>query len=604
MDEGFGCGDRRPVHDLHSAGNNPPADHVGDAVAGALHRGEADQNRARPRRLRQDADRDLGDDSEHAFGADHHAEQVIALRIEMLAAEPHDFALDRDHFDADDVVGGEPVFEAVNAARILGDVSPDRAGDLARRIGRIIEPQTLHGVGDAEIGHAGLGDDAAVGHIDVEDLVELAHAEKNAVGERQRAARKRRSGAAWDDLDLVRQAIAHDLDDLRRRLRKHGDHGRLPISGKPVAFEGAQFLLMVDDALAGDEAPERLDNLGAAAKDGAIGFRHGDHGAPPAAKTIKRTDTVARRLSKCSFGVDEHDAEVVDIGQRRPRDDLIAERAEEIVRVVVGEQGSGVEAETSRPLEAVGGHDRACDLLGPVHAVGVAGDGEDPRPAVEFDRQRQQEFDIPPSPARARDRHRGFSAGDEDAWRGRRLAVHGDLARDSGHHFPDLPCLALERVAEDEWAIAGPTRQLRRGLERSLRCGDDARFAPREGRVAGLRRLGLAVLEERLHRGRRDDAVALQHGFGVSERRHVGRRRTGGDHRRIVTRDVRNDQRHDPGRSRRNRQPAALDRGQMLADTIDLIDVCAAPEQRLVQGLLVVQRNSGRRQREQSGAPA
>ena len=188
VDEGFGRRDRWPIHDLHSAGNDPAADDRGDAVARALDRGEADQKRPRARRFRQDADGDFGDDAEHAFGADHDAEQIIAFGIEMLAAEPDDFALDGHHFDADDVVGREAVFQAVHAARILGDVAADRAGDLARGIGRIIEAQPLHGVGDAEIGHARLRDHAAVGHIDLEDLVELAHAEKNAVGKRQSAA--------------------------------------------------------------------------------------------------------------------------------------------------------------------------------------------------------------------------------------------------------------------------------------------------------------------------------------------------------------------------------------------------------------------------------
>jgi hypothetical protein len=42
----------------------------------------------------------------------------------------------------------------------------------------------------------------------------------------------------------------------------------------------------------------------------------------------------------------------------------------------------------------------------------------------------------------------------------------------------------------------------------------------------------------------------------------------------------------------------------MLADAIDLIDVRAAPEQRLVQGLLVVERDPRRRQGKQSRAPA
>ena len=143
----------------------------------------------------------------------------------------------------------------MNPARILGDIPADRTSDLARWVGRIVEAETLHGVGNTQIGHARLSDHAAVGHIDVENLVELAHAKKNAIRERQGAARERCSGAAWDDLDLVRGAIAQDLDDLRRRLGKHGDHRRLAIGGQPVTFEGAQFVLMVDDALARDEAP-------------------------------------------------------------------------------------------------------------------------------------------------------------------------------------------------------------------------------------------------------------------------------------------------------------------------------------------------------------
>ena len=43
-------------------------------------------------------------------------------------------------------------------------------------------------MGNAEIGHARLSDNAAVGDVDIEDLVELAHAEKNAVGKGQSAA--------------------------------------------------------------------------------------------------------------------------------------------------------------------------------------------------------------------------------------------------------------------------------------------------------------------------------------------------------------------------------------------------------------------------------
>ena len=61
----------------------------------------------------------------------------------------------------------------------------------------------------------------------------------------------------------------------------------------------------------------------------------------------------------------------------------------------------GVETEGSCALEAVRCYDRASDLLGAVDAVGVAGDGEDLGPAVEFNHERQQELDVPAAAARS-----------------------------------------------------------------------------------------------------------------------------------------------------------------------------------------------------------
>ena len=183
--------------------------------------------------------------------------------------------------------------------------------------------------------------------------------------------------------------------------------------------------------------------------------------------------------------------------------------------------------------------------------------------------------------------------------------MDGDLARDSGHHFPDLRRLALDRVAEDERAIAGPARHLGRGLERGLRSGDDARFAAGEGRIAGLGSLATC---------RRRDAPAP---------REAGRCRsacsTALASASVVVSGVVGPEAitdgSSPGTSEMikdtilagaaaTRQPAALDRGQMLADAVDLIDVGAAPEQRLVQGLLVVERDPRRRQGKQSRAAA
>ena len=81
--------------------------------------------------LLQDAHGDLGDHAQEPLGAGHQAEQVVALGVQVLAAETHHVAVRQHHLEAEDVVGGEPVLQAVHAARVLGDVAADRARDLA-----------------------------------------------------------------------------------------------------------------------------------------------------------------------------------------------------------------------------------------------------------------------------------------------------------------------------------------------------------------------------------------------------------------------------------------------------------------------------------------
>ena len=76
-------------------------------------------------------------------------EQIVVAAVEMLAAEPHDLALRRHELDAEHVVRREAVLQAMHAAGVLGDVAADRAGDLARRIGRVVEALAGDGVADA-----------------------------------------------------------------------------------------------------------------------------------------------------------------------------------------------------------------------------------------------------------------------------------------------------------------------------------------------------------------------------------------------------------------------------------------------------------------------
>ena len=98
---------------------------------------------------------------------------------------------------------------------------------------------------------------------------------------------------------------------------------------------------------------------------------------------------------------DEDGAEVVDVGQGRAGDDLVAQRLEEAVAVVVGQARLGVDPARGGAGQGVGRDDGAGDLLGPVHAVGVAGQREHARQAVQLDGEREQELDIAPAASAA-----------------------------------------------------------------------------------------------------------------------------------------------------------------------------------------------------------
>ena len=95
-------------------------------------------------------------------------------------------------------------------AGILRHIAADGAGDLAGRIGRVIEAVGLHRLGDVEIGDAGFDHDAAILVIDLQDALHAPHADQDAVLARQRAARQRGAGAARHDRHALGAGIVED----------------------------------------------------------------------------------------------------------------------------------------------------------------------------------------------------------------------------------------------------------------------------------------------------------------------------------------------------------------------------------------------------------
>ena len=246
-----------------------------DAIAGRLDGGKADEQRPRRgRAVRRMRTVTSVMTPEQALGTGQHAEQVVAAGIEVLAAEAHHLAVHEHDLEAQDVVGGDAVFQAVDAARVLGDVAADGAGDLARRVGRVVEAGVPDRLGDGEVGDARLDHGAAVSVIDVEDAVELRHAEHDAVGKRQRAPREPGAGAPRHHLDAALPARPEDARDLAGGAGQDDHHGKLTVGGEAVAFVGVQRVLVDDHRLGGQERAQRLGKVRAPGQRVAVGLGH------------------------------------------------------------------------------------------------------------------------------------------------------------------------------------------------------------------------------------------------------------------------------------------------------------------------------------------
>ena len=148
LDEGLGSMDRRTIHHFHAGWDDPGADHLGDTIGGILGRRKTDQQCPCRGRLGKNAHGDLGNDPQQPLGPGHDTKHIIIVGVEVLAAKSDDLAIHQHHFDAEDVVCGKPVLQAMHAAGIFRNVAADRARDLARRIRGIVKTGVLDGFAD------------------------------------------------------------------------------------------------------------------------------------------------------------------------------------------------------------------------------------------------------------------------------------------------------------------------------------------------------------------------------------------------------------------------------------------------------------------------
>src|SRR6185437_2420221 len=91
------------------------------------------------RRFGKNAHRRLDDDTQQALGAGNDTEDIEPVRSRRFSTDDQALATGQRDLDAEQVVGGQSIFQTVQAAGILRDVAAEGARDLARRIWRVVE---------------------------------------------------------------------------------------------------------------------------------------------------------------------------------------------------------------------------------------------------------------------------------------------------------------------------------------------------------------------------------------------------------------------------------------------------------------------------------
>ena len=190
---------RLPVHQLQRRRQVATLEQAPHRRRGVLDAGEADHRRgvvAGPWHQLHDH---LRDDPQGAFGSDEKVQHPVAGgALADPSTELQHAAVGQHHGHADDVVGGQPVFEAMGPAGVAGDVATDGGDRLAGRVGRIHQARLGGGRVEVGVDHAGARHRHQVGRVDLQ-CGEAFQAQHDAAGERHRAADQAAAGAPRGD---------------------------------------------------------------------------------------------------------------------------------------------------------------------------------------------------------------------------------------------------------------------------------------------------------------------------------------------------------------------------------------------------------------------
>ena len=232
----------RTVHHFQSGRNDAFGNNIGHRPPCFAHIGKRGLDDLRGLRLGQKFQYDFGNGGKHTFAADKQRQQIQARRIICFAAQFDDAAVHQYGADFQYVVGGQAVFQTVQAAGVLRNVAAYGAGKLAGRVGGVEKAVWRGGIGNGLVAHAGFHRGGARLRVDFQNAVKPRHGQQKPVGRGRAAAGQTRARTAHGNgYPQPRTGLQNGLH-LRFGFRQGDGQRRAGENGQRVAFVGFQFV--------------------------------------------------------------------------------------------------------------------------------------------------------------------------------------------------------------------------------------------------------------------------------------------------------------------------------------------------------------------------
>ncbi len=125
MDKVLGCADGHLIHHLQPCRHNALGNNLRHGISCFFHFVKAGQQHYRTGGTCQQLDSNFRDYPQHSFGTRKQGHQIKAGRIQSFGAQNQSFACDGNHFQTQDIVYGQTIFQAVHTARVFRYVAPN-----------------------------------------------------------------------------------------------------------------------------------------------------------------------------------------------------------------------------------------------------------------------------------------------------------------------------------------------------------------------------------------------------------------------------------------------------------------------------------------------